>query len=394
MINVLQFIDSFIQGGTEQQTVQLTRLLHESGRYRVHLACCSPDGPLRTDVEGLGLGEIPSFPLTSFYDRNFVIQLRRLVRYQREHKINIVHAHDFYTNIFGMAGAKLAGVPARVASKRETTGMRTATQSLVERGAFRLAHSVVVNSEAVRQRLVMEGMHTRKITTIYNGLDLSQANPPAGLRREETLASFALPVDAPLRFVTIVANLRHEVKDHRTFLRAASLVRRSVADARFVIAGEGPLEPIMRSLAAELGIGPDVFFTGRCERVEELLSVSDVCVLSSTAEGFSNSILEYMAAARPVVTTNAGGALEAVIEGETGYIVPVGDEQSMASRISVLLRNPEQARTMGSRGRELVAQKFSCEARLERTEELYERLLARRQVAIHGDIHAVVHEDT
>jgi glycosyltransferase involved in cell wall biosynthesis len=394
MINVLQFIDSFIQGGTERQTVQLTRLLHESGRYRVHLACSNPDGPLRADAERLGLVEIPSFPLTSFYDRNFVVQLRRLARYLRECQIDIIHTHDFYTNVFGMAGASFAGVPVRVASKRETSGMRTAAQRLVEHAAFSLAHGVVVNSEAVRRQLVAEGIQNRKITTVYNGLEIGRVRSSDGADREETLASFGLPADQPLRFITIVANLRHEIKDHRTFLRAARLVRQDVPDARFVIAGEGPLEQPMRVLAAELGIGPDVFFTGACERVAELLFISDVCALSSIAEGFSNSILEYMAAARPVVATNVGGTREAVIDGQTGYIVAAGDEHAMAGRIIELLQSPEQARAMGKRGRDLVAQKFSCEARLERTEELYERLLAGRRIPMRRGMRAVVQEDT
>lgn len=71
--------------------MQLTRLLHASGRYRVLLACGNPNGPLRAEVEQLGLGEIPSFPLTSFYDRNFVVQLRRLARHLREREIDIIH---------------------------------------------------------------------------------------------------------------------------------------------------------------------------------------------------------------------------------------------------------------------------------------------------------------
>lgn len=390
MLNVLQFIDSFVQGGTERQTVQLTRLLHESRRYNVHLVCGNPNGPLREEAERLRIGEIPSFPLTSFYDRTFVVQLRRLSRYLREREIDIIHTHDFYSNVFGMAAASLARVPARVASKRETTGMRTAAQSLVQRGAFGLAHAVVVNSEAVRRQLVAEGIPGEKITTVYNALDGNIIRPADGSSREETLDSFALPASRSLRFITIVANLRHEVKDHRTFLRAARLVRQEVPDARFVIAGEGPLEQPMREVARELGLGPDVFFLGPCKRVAELLTVTDVCVLSSTAEGFSNSILEYMAAARPVVATDVGGAREVIVDGKTGYIVAAGDDHAMASSIIDLLHNPEKARAMGIRGQELVSQKFSCEARLERTEELYERLLARRSVPVRRDIRRVV----
>ena len=125
------------------------------------------------------------------------------------------------------------------------------------------------------------------------------------------------------------------------------------------------------------GLETDVFFTGRCEHVADLLSISDVCVLSSVAEGFSNSILEYMGASRPVVATNVGGAREAIIEGETGYLVQPGDDETMAARIMELLRNPDRARTMGRYGRQVVEQKFSCAAQLAQTEQLYDRLLAR-----------------
>jgi glycosyltransferase involved in cell wall biosynthesis len=112
--------------------------------------------------------------------------------------------------------------------------------------------------------------------------------------------------------------------------------------------------------------------------VAELLAVSDVCVLSSKAEGFSNSILEYMAASRAVVATDVGGAREAIIEGETGYLVPAGDDETFAARIISLLSNDKQRQLMGARGRQLVERKFSCAAQLERVETLYEKLLTRK----------------
>src|SRR5205085_12416527 len=125
---------------------------------------------------------------------------------------------------------------------------------------------------------------------------------------------------------------------------------------------QGKLTDSLKALASELGLERDVFFIGRCNNIAELLAASDVCVLSSTAEGFSNAILEYMAAARPVVVTDVGGAREAVIEGETGYLVPAGDDEEMAARILALLENAEQARAMGERGRQIVEQRFSCAA--------------------------------
>lgn len=394
MTTVLQLINSFHQGGSERQAVQLTRLLAESNRYSVHVACLERQGVLLDEALRLNLPEIPEYPLTSFYDLNAAKQLRRFAAYLREHRIEVVHTHDFYTNVFGIAAASLARVPVRIASRRETAGMRTPAQKKVELGAYKLAHAIVCNAEAVRRQLIAEGVKADKITTVYNGLDLDRLMPLANLARDEMLSRFNLPRDEGRLFVTIVANLRHDVKDHPTFLRAARRVREALPEAAFVIAGEGELTNDMRALAAELGIERDVFFTGRCADVAGLLSVSDVCVLSSRAEGFSNAILEYMAAARPVVATNVGGASEAIVEGETGYLVSAGDDEAMAARIISLLREPERARRMGERGRLRVEGKFSCAAQLEGTVNLYERLLAgARPSRSRETIKTVAHEN-
>jgi L-malate glycosyltransferase len=377
--NILHLIGSFHQGGSERQGLQLVRLLRDAARYRVHVACLNRAGALLEDAEHLQLGDIPEFRLTSFYNRNAAVQLGRFTRFLRERDIALVQTHDFYTNVFGMAAAALARVPVRIAARRETTGYRTAMQKRVERLAYRLAHAVVANSNAVKRELIAQGVPEGKVVTIYNGLDPVRVTPPRDLRRDETLAALSLPSDDGRRFVTILANLRHADKDHPTFLRAARRVKEKVSDAAFIVAGEGQLVDPMRALALELGLGGEAFFIGGCRKVAELLAVSEVCVLSSKGvEGFANAILEYMAAGRPVVATDVGGAREAVRDGETGYLVSVGDASAMADRIIALLSDPERARAMGERGRQVVAKHFSCEIQLQRTHDVYDRLLWRR----------------
>jgi len=368
-------MDSFYAAGSERQAAQLAESLYESSRYQVFVACMDRRGTLGEDLNRIGFRDIPSFKLTSFYNYTAFHQLTRFTRFLRGQKINIVHTHDFYTNVFGMAGAWLAGTPVRIASRRETAGCHTKAQKFVERRAYQLAHAIVTNAEAVSKHLIEEGARGDKVVTIYNGLKQERVSPWLG--HEETVKQLNLPPDGHCRFVTIVANLSNPVKDHPTFLRAAQRVRQAIPEARFILVGGGLLMDKTRAFAKRLGLETDVFFTGNCEHVADLLSISDVCVLSSLAEGFSNSILEYMGASRPVVATNVGGAREAVIEGETGYLVQPGDEETMAARITELLRNPERARAMGRRGREVVEQKFSPAAQLAQTEQLYDRLLAR-----------------
>jgi glycosyltransferase involved in cell wall biosynthesis len=173
-----------------------------------------------------------------------------------------------------------------------------------------------------------------------------------------------------------VANLRHKVKNHSMFLRAAHQVSQVVPNARFVIAGEGELSGSLREMAVALGLGDKVSFIGRCDRIGELLALSSVCVLSSTAEGFSNAILEYMAAERPVVATDVGGAREAIVDAQSGYLVASDDDAAMADRLIRLLRDPALAREMGKEGRRIVVERFSCETQLHKVLELYDRLLA------------------
>jgi glycosyltransferase involved in cell wall biosynthesis len=377
--NALQLIGSFHQGGSERQAVQLTRLLLESGRYNVFVATLDREGVLLEDVNRLGFSEIPEFRLTSFHDLNAVRQVRRFAQYLKQHEIDVVHTHDFYTNIFGMAGAALARVPVRIASRRETS-VRRESERFVERCAYRAAHAVVANCEDVRQHVIGSGVPAHKVRTIYNGFDFARLQT-AQTERNEILRSLNLPESA--RFVTIMANMRMHVthpepiclKDHPTFLRAARRVYENVPDAAFIVAGEGEFMEATQALAQSLGIGDRTFFIGRCQDVGAVLSISDVCVLSSTSEGFSNAILEYMAAGRPVVSTDVGGAREAIVHGASGYLVAAADDERMAEHITSLLLQPELARSMGEYGKRIVTEKFSSQKQLQNVESLYSELL-------------------
>jgi L-malate glycosyltransferase len=379
--NTLQLIGSFHQGGSERQAVQLTKLLLQSGRFNVFVATLENEGVLLEEINRLDLNDIPEFQLNSFYDPHAVRQVKRFAGYLKEHDIDVIHTHDFYTNVFGMAAGALARVPVRIASRRESA-VRPARQRFVERCSYRAAHAVVANCEVVRQQLIKEGVPGPKVRTIYNGLDPSRVQVPDS-DRKQILGSYNLPEG--MRFVTILANMRAHVtqpeplcfKDHPTFLRAAQRVHSQIPDAAFIITGEGELRQETEELARTLNVADRTFFIGRCQDVGAVLSISDVCVLSSSSEGFSNAILEYMAAGRPVVATDVGGASEAVVHGETGYLVKSRDHEAMADYIVSLLNKPEDARRMGEDGRRLVNEKFSCQRQLQNVESLYNDLLTK-----------------
>jgi glycosyltransferase involved in cell wall biosynthesis len=301
--------------------------------------------------------------------------MRRFARHLRKQNIAVLQTGDYYTNVFGMFAATLARTPLRIAARRQAS-IYTGAKRALELLAYRQAHVVVANSEMTRQELIEEGVPAEKVVVIHNALEMERVNVPEGLRREEARAMLGLPLDRPI--VTVMANLRF-TKDHPMFLRAAARVHAEMDAAAFVLAGDGALMEPLRTLARDLGIGADTYFLGQCDHVAELLFASDVCALSSWAEGFSNALLEYMAAGRPVVATDVGGAREVIQEGETGYLVPARDDAAIAARLLTLLRDPVRGRAMGARGKRIVAEKFSPQARLQKTMCLYEKHLADRE---------------
>jgi L-malate glycosyltransferase len=373
---VLHLIGNFNQGGSETQALQLVRLLQETGRYDLHIACLESTGVLRQQLAEFFLRSVPEFPLNRFYDLNALHQGKRFRDLLRRLNIQILQTHDFYTNIFGITIAALAGVPVRIGARRDVGGIRTSAQLRVERWAYRMAHAVVANSNSVRTQLVSEGIKANKIVTIPNGVDISRFEAHEARAREKILDSLGLPRSEV--FVTIVANMRFPVKDQATFLRAAKIVHERHPQVSFVLAGEGELSDHYIALSKELGLTGSTHFIGRCDRVPELLSISDVCVLSSRAEGMPNVVLEYMSAAKPVVATDVGGTKELVVPGETGFLVEAGDHTTLGNYLISLLEDPKLAVAMGKRGRMIAQQEFSPQAQLNSVETLYWNLLQKR----------------
>lgn len=371
--NVLQFIGSFHQGGSERQAVQLTKLLHADKTFNVFAATLNKEGILLKELEEIGFTHIPEFKLTSFFNLHFLKQIKSCAKFIKENNIEIVHTHDFYTNIFGILSAKYAKVPVKIASKRETGGMRSVNQNRFEKFVFGIADAVTVNAKAVRDYLVERDISIEKIKITYNGLDLERLKPKE-TDRENICEELGLPKDENIKFITIVANLRHEVKNQEMLIRAAKRLNDNFPDAHFIFAGEGERKNKLEEFTKELNIQKHTHFIGRCGIIPELLSISYVCCLTSTAEGFSNSILEYMFAGKPVVATNVGGASEAIDHGETGFLVESNDDESLAKYLSVLLKDSQKTNEMGMRAKAIIEEKFSTKTQLQNIIKLYQTL--------------------
>ena len=172
---------------------------------------------------------------------------------------------------------------------------------------------------------------------------------------------------------TIVGNVARlaEQKDHRTLLEAAALVHRRRPDVRFAIAGEGELREELDERAQE--IGDHVVMLGNRSDVPDLLASFAVFAFPSRYEGLCLSVLEAQAAGVPVVATPVGGIRETVVDGETGYLVPVGNAEALAERIVYVLDHPDEARRVADEARRRV-QRFAEERMVADTIALYDEL--------------------
>lgn len=332
------------------------------------------EGNLIKHLDVQNLANFQEFPVRSFFRPYFFIAILRAALYLRSNRIQIVHTHDFYSNVFGIISAFIARTPVIIASKRETFGVRTKWQDIVEKWAFRLASIVVANSVAVRDMLIASGLAQSQINVIYNSVERRDFNADA-LPQASLYKAIGIAQNSDIRFVTLVANMRNEVKNHSMFLKVASLLVPKFENVHFVIVGEGPLKAKYEDITLKLGIRSRVHFLGFRTDIESLLRDSHIGVLTSNAEGFANVILEYMSAGLPVVATDVGGASEAIISGETGFIVKPNDSIAMADQISYLLSNPEKAREMGTRGKERVIKHFSEDCLITEVLNLYRSLL-------------------
>ena len=369
---VLLFTDSFRRGGTERQFVRLVRGL-DRNQYDILIACLQRRGPLLSEVESLGVS-IVEFPINSLYNFRAAKLFVQLVRFLHREHVQIVHAFDFYTSVFAVPAARIAGVPVVLASRRDLLNLRSLWQQRVIRIAGRLATGVVVNSRAAGRDLgSLKSGSRRRIDVLPNCIDLQEFEPRLSsgeVRRELGLSARSIVIGA-------LGNLRPE-KDLETFLRAARVVLDAIPSAKFLVIGDGPAGNKLKLLAHDLHLSESVHFLGERSDVPDLLAALDILVMSSYSESLPNAVLEAMAMAKPVVATNVGGIPELVAEGETGFLVPPRNPMAIADRVLSLCRDSGRRLQMGRAARARVESNFTAQDLAARLEGIYDRSLRER----------------
>ena len=369
-IPVLHLVNRFWIGGAERQFVE--RLRRHPAGFRAVVGCLEASGPLLEAVRALG-HEPEVFPLHgSMMQPNTGVQVARMAALIRAEGIRVVHATDFNTNLLGLAAARLAGAKA-VISRVDLGHLRAGFgkwHRRAEKLHARFADLVVANADAVRDLCIREeGVKPENCVVVRNGIDLAHFD---GAAAKGLQAPLPLPAGAPA--VAVIGNL-WPVKGHRTLVEAVSRLPAELRHVRFLCAGEGPEREALTARIAQLGLSERVLLLGHRLDVPALLLRAQAACLCSSAEGLSNGLMEAMAARLPVVATRVGGNPELIHEGENGFLVPYGNAEALAGRLTALLSAPEQAREMGARGRHRVEAELSAERMADGHGRLYRRAL-------------------
>lgn len=367
---VLHVIEAMHQGGAESLIVEHVRLAGPG--LEVQVAALNRGGPALEAVAALGA-------------RTFVLggrgaphaRIARLAALMRAEHVDVVNAHNPTGALYATPAARLAGVPVVVRTehslhypKRHSLVFGLADPMLVL-----LTRRVVCVCQAVLQSHVSRlPWAARRFVTVTNGISPAPHTRPREVVRE------ALGVGEHEVVILNVGSLTPQ-KAQALLLRGFAAATRSAPGLRLVIAGEGPLRPALEAERRTLGLEGRVTLLGPRNDVADLMGAADVFVLASVREGLSVTLLEAMRAGRPAVVTDVGGNAEAVADGVTGRVVPMGDVGALGSALAELAVDPARRAAWGRAASERWRSRFTAERMVRETEALYREALAGRVAA-------------
>jgi glycosyltransferase involved in cell wall biosynthesis len=283
---------------------------------------------------------------------------------------DLVHLHTGRAAWLGGLAACLAGAPAVVTRRMDRPVRRGWRTRLIYERVTRRTAAI---SPAVVECLVAGGVPATRIALIPSAVDVARVRPTRP-REQVRAAEGAASDDAVI--LTIAALVARKGLDV-LFAALAALAARGLRP-RLWCAGEGPERQALAAQIESLGVAGTVRFLGQRSDVGDLLAASDIVVLPSRREGLGVAALEAMAAGRAVVASAVGGLADAIVDGQTGLLVPPGEPQRLATALETLLRNPELRAALGAAGVQRVAERFSAERLVDAYERLYREVLAEK----------------
>ena len=371
---VVHIIHRLAVGGLENGLVNLINGIPPA-RYRHAIVCLTDYTAFR---ERLRDKQLPIIALhkKEGHDLGVYVRLWRVLRLLRP---AIVHTRNL-SGLEYLALAAIAGIPGRIQGEhgRDIYDLDgTSTKYNLLRRAIKpfVQHYIAVSEDLAEWLVHTVGADRRRVTQIYNGVDIQRFAPRVGPRPPLGPESFA----SQDTLVVGTVGRMHEVKDQLTLVRAFLHMLSTVPQARMclrlVIIGDGPLREEAKQLLHAADAESLAWLPGERQDSPDIMRALDVFALPSLREGLSNTILEAMASGLPVVATRVGGNPELVEEGHTGQLVPPADPVAMAAALDVYSRDRGLAVRHGWAGRQRVQSHFSMTAMVNSYLAVYDAVL-------------------
>ncbi|MEO8380444.1 MAG: glycosyltransferase family 4 protein [Acidobacteriota bacterium] len=372
-LRLLWLIDSLNVGGAESLALTFARHA-DPARFELHVCTLgSVNGnPLEKDLRAAGIRT------TNLGARNLrdLRAFRRLLRFVREHRIQLVHAHLTYSAIWAAVLSRLTRIPAvaslhvRVEStqdqERDARGRRNVNRRdrLMSFVLNRWAARVVLVSAALRdQYLSRRRLDPAKAIVVHNGIEIERFARDRAATRARLGRELDLPDDVPLM---VTVSVLRPGKGIEVLLDAL----RDIPRAYLIVVGDGPMREEWQRTAEQLGVADRLRWAGFRRDVDAFLAGCDVMVHPSLDDAFPTVLLEALAAGLPVIASRVGGIPEIVLSGVTGELVPPGDSMSLAATTSALLADSATLRQMSAASLQR-ARQFSTAAWIERLAVVY-----------------------
>ncbi len=359
---VAHVLSSLAIGGGERVALELAGGQTDAS-HRVIVVSLAPDGPDGPLGEAFDARGVPVRRVAKRPGLDPTLALRLAALFRRE-GVRVVHTHNRLPLVYGAAAGRMAG--AVVIHTRHGPGRGTTGQRVLWRGAGRLLHAyVAVSPELLDLAKALRACNPAKLRVIENGIDVDRFDTSPDARRAAREA-LGLPQDA---FVIGAVGRLSPEKEFPWLVRTSAPLLGP--DVRLVIVGGGAQEAAVRAQVSQHQVEPFVLLPGARNDVPRYVAAMDVFALSSSMEGLPLAVLEAMAAGLPVVATAVGGLPNLIDDGQTGFLVPPGDENAMRDRLRALRADPALARAVGQRGRALARARYSRDQMVHRYLTLY-----------------------
>lgn len=379
-INILKIIRPS-DGGIKEHIKSLLKYLNSS-KFKICVVC--DNNTIRNIKQYFkDKPNITFIPIVFNEKNSFLSNLQSiysLIKLLRNTPFDIIHCHGLKAAIIGGIAARTVRHENIIYTAHSNISFKTfqiantILYKTAEKTASHISRQIIAVSEGMKSEMIMRNIPAERITVIPNGIDANKFK----IETDKKRIKVQLGIPEETNVVGTVARLAPQ-KNLETFLKGASILLSTMPELMFIIVGDGPLKKQLQDRATELGIKNKVIFTGYRSDIPEILHIMDVFALSSWTEGLPITVLEAMAAEKPVVATRVGGTPEIIKDGLTGLLVEPYDAEGLAEGLVRILSNHLLADALGTAARKSVVENYTIEKMVKSTEKVYSDLITKRR---------------